>query len=252
MKTNESATKTSWRAEFGKRIQKWALISTIHGLSNLVRAQTLWRRLFWIVSLLVCLVLCSLLIASMIVDYFQFDVVAKSRTLPLDDDEYFPVVLVCNENPFLSPASQLYLKDYLREEYSLENFTSYGDIIYRLGLENTTRAFEKILYLMNSPERNRSFGYSSEDVFFEILYYGFPVNLSKIERFFDPVYGPCFRFNSGKNERGESIERMKIVSPAVELSMTILVGVSYELTDYIYESPRNGILIEVKGILLLN
>lgn len=238
------------RKEFLKRIQKWSLESTIHGLSNLVRAETVWRRLFWIVSLVVCFCLCGLLVGLMIKDYFDYDVIAKSRTLPLDDDDYFPIVLVCNENPFLSPSSQLFLKRYFRQHYSLDNVSSYEQVVDSLGgIDAASRAFSQILYYMNSPQSDQSFGYAPQDIFFEIVFNDLAVDLNNLEAFFDPKYGPCFRFNSGRNARGAAIQRKRISSPHIQLSMTVLVGVSYEIRDYIYEPPRRGILIEVKGLL---
>lgn len=231
--------------EFTKRLRKWALISTVHGLSNIARAESIrWRRYFWSFCLLVCLVLCALLVADNIGEYFKYDVVTKSRTLPQDESELFPVVSICNQNPFISAEGDRYLKEFLFKNYGLDAST-YLQAVARLGLDNTTLAFERALYSMNLP--GKSFLFPVDEFLFDIKFNGFEVNFDDLEPFFDPKYGPCFRFNSGKNAKGQKRQREKIDSQNVNLEMTVLVGVSYDLKEYLYEPFRKGILIEVKG-----
>lgn len=248
--TEEATTKNMrLKNQLLKRFNDWSLVTTIHAVPNIVRAWSaciIWRLVYWVVSLIICLVLCTILVKSNIDDYLQMDVVTKIRSLPQDGGEYFPVVSICNENPFISPQGNEYLKEYFKKKYNI-TVSKFDDVLAYLGVNMTIYEMIQIPYWMNSPNQSKSFGYSNEELFLDINYFGLDIDPSELERFFDPYYGPCVRFNSGKNSRGESIPRLPLVVSGLGITMEIFMGLSDDIREYIYEPERRGLRIEVKG-----
>jgi hypothetical protein len=65
-----------------------------------------------------------------------------------------------------------------------------------------------------------------------------------LERFFDPFYGPCFRFNSGKDANGDSIKVENAVFEGAGLEIVVFVGPPR--SNYLFEPQTRGILVEIK------
>lgn len=248
--TEEETTKVkSLREQLLIRSRKWCNHTSIHGLPNLIRANTYWRFFFWLITMTICLVLCILVVTSNIQDFLRFSVVTKARELPMAKDERFPMVSICNENPFISPAANQYLTEYFARNYAI-NVSTFDDVLGQLGPRRTSEAFEQILYSMNSPLVNSSaFGYTIDQVITTIWLYGQQWPIETLERFFDPFYGPCVRFNSGMNSSGQPIDRELLAVSGIGLNIVIFIGVSDDMRDYIYQPPNRGIRVEVKGNL---
>lgn len=247
--TEEHTTKIkSLREQLTIRSREWCIVSSIHGLSNIVRAHSYWRLFFWLIMLLVCSVLCILLVVSNILDYLRYDVITKARTLPLSQDEFFPVVSMCNENPLISPESNRFIKEFFLENYGL-NVNTYDDVLKNLDPDKAKNAYRQLLYSMNLPRDFSSFGYPVNNVIDSINFYGESYPIAELESFFDPYYGPCFRFNSGKNLTGQNVKRENLAVAGIGLDLVVFMGVTDDIRDYLYQPSNRGIRIEIKGIL---
>lgn len=250
--TEEETTKTrSLRDQLSIRCREWCLATSIHGLPNIIRSQTYWRFFFWLVSLTICLVLCVLLVASNIRDYLDYSVVTKARTLPMAADERFPVVSFCNENPFISPADNEFLRDFFRHRQGL-NVSTYDDVLAQLGPDRSESVYKEILYLMSLPDEHNltTFGYDKDDIiaFFKLMDGTDPIG--DLEKFIDPTYGPCFKFDPGSDDPkdGSAKKPRQFLTPLrFGIYTLIFLGVPNEVRDYLYQPPRRGVRIEVKG-----
>lgn len=232
-----------------RRCHEWCLISSIHGLSNLVRSLAYRRFLFWLISFTICLILCIALVVSNFLNYFSYEVVSKARNLAMSPDEYFPVVSVCNENPFTSPADNQFVRDFFRLRYNI-NVSTYGDVLDQLGPVRSQAAYQEILYLIGLPAElnltTATFGYSAQDVVAKFEFDGKPMSVDDLETFLDPNYGRCFRFNS---DASSTRRRHKMFSLGQGLRMDLFLGVSDQVHEYMYAPPRIGLHIEIKGIV---
>lgn len=255
--TEEETTKTrSLRDQLSIRWREWCLATSIHGLPNIIRAQSYWRFFFWLVSLIICLVLCVLLVVSNIRDYLDYSVVTKARTLPMAADEKFPVVSFCNENPFISPADNEYLRDFFLRRQGI-NVSTYDDVLAQLGPDRSENVYKEILYLMSLPDEHNltTFGYDKDDV---IAFFKLMDNsdvMSDLEKFIDPTYGPCFKFDpsSDDSKDGLTTKPRQFLTPLrFGVYTLIFIGVPNEVRDYLYQPPRRGVRIEVKGEIAIS
>jgi hypothetical protein len=80
---------------------KWSESSTSHGYPNIFRSPHLSIRILWSISFLTSSILCFLLVYKSTTEYFNFDVVTKVRVIE-ESPTLFPVVTICNKNPFLT------------------------------------------------------------------------------------------------------------------------------------------------------
>ena len=136
--------------------------------------------------------------------------------------------------------------DKFKKKYNI-TVSKFDDVLAYLGVNMTIYEMIQIPYWMNSPNQSKSFGYSNEELFLDINYFGLEIDPSELERFFDPYFGPCVRFNSGKNSRGESIPRLPLVVSGLGITMEIFMGLSDDIREYIFEPERRGLRVEVKG-----
>lgn len=97
-------------------VKTWALSTTTHGVQKLANAKKIYSRIFWILFILVALSLCFFVIANNIIQYLQFDVTTKIRIID-QKEVIFPVVSICNINPFITPYAEQFIRDYFSNKY---------------------------------------------------------------------------------------------------------------------------------------
>jgi hypothetical protein len=73
--------------------------SSIHGIPNIVRSQSKWSTWMWILCLIVSSSWCAFIIIKSVNDYASNKVVTNMH-LRYRNKLNFPVVTICNVNPF--------------------------------------------------------------------------------------------------------------------------------------------------------
>lgn len=223
---------------FLKATEEWLEEVTIDGVPNIIRSRkNIPSLIFWSIMFSLCLGFSVFLVFSLIDDYNQHDVLSKDRLISYNELR-FPVVTLCNENPFLSPKANEFLKVYFYEKYGV-NVSSYKEILEFLGPDQLKLNMKRALYNLMSPkfsdETRKSMGYSADDTFLTISFFDYELNKTEnLKWFFDPVYGNCYRIN---------IDFMNATQEGYGLSAEIFTGLPYEQHSYLFEPLSKGIFI---------
>lgn len=172
----------------------YGLYTSLHGLPNIVRSSHIALRVLWIIFTLASVAICFYMVYNNILGFLAYPVISKVRQVPQQIIK-FPTVTICNENPFLTENASNYVRDYFDTKFSL-NATTYSEIVANLGLNRTQTELTWLQYITNnmSFDKTSQFGYDSKDMFYELNFSGFGVNLTTdLESYYDPQYGVCFR-----------------------------------------------------------
>jgi hypothetical protein len=97
--------------------------STVIGVSNVIRSNSLIIRLAWIIIWLGSFGFCLYLVISLFISYFQFNV-RISISYKTDSDIDFPAVSVCNLNIYNYDTSNVFIQSLLTKN----NLTFLNDI----------------------------------------------------------------------------------------------------------------------------
>jgi hypothetical protein len=109
-----------------EKFWKWSDSSTSHDYPNIFRTQHNSIRVLWSISFLASFILCFLLVYKSIIEFFNFDVVTKVRVVE-ESPTLFPVVTLCNKNPFLTQQASKLIEntyfDYMNETGQLNSLS---------------------------------------------------------------------------------------------------------------------------------
>lgn len=214
----------------------WMRNSTMDGLPNIAESRkSVIRLIFWLIMFGTCLGLCIFVVTKNIKDYLEFEVTTTDRVVAKDEIP-FPVVTICNQNPFVTPEASTFIKQYIYENFQ-KNITSSQDLIDLFGSEEV---FLKEVYWflsqLTDPKYNetlkRSFGYSFDDMFPKVTFNELPIDLTnKTQWYFDPLFGNCYRFN---------LQELNEYREGYGLFFEAFIGLPYELNNYLFEPMAKG------------
>lgn len=104
--STESIFKKNMRKEIIRVIKDTALESYIHGLAKIVRSNnSIPIKITWVLCILSSIVVCFVLVALNVIDYFKFEVITKIQILQ-EIPAVFPTVTLCNYNAFTTSYSK--------------------------------------------------------------------------------------------------------------------------------------------------
>ena len=219
---------------FLKVFLKWCEELSLGGVPNIVRSRhRIPSLIYWSIMFTVCFALSIYMVVSLVQEYNEFEVVTKDRIIYYDELK-LPAVTFCNENPFLSPKANQYLKEYFYEKYGV-NVSSYKQILEYLGPDQAVKEAKIALYNLMNPNVSdtikKSIGYSAEDTFLSFSYNEEPMNVSQATQwFFDPVYGNCFKIDININT----------ILEGYGLFAEVFTGLPYDYHSYMYEPITKG------------
>ena len=229
-----------------RKFVEWSLSSTSHGYPNIFRTKNNFLRVMWAVVFVGGLITSIFFVMESIEGYLKFEVTTNIRRLNLDSID-FPAISICNTNPFVTDSGVAFLLDYFRRTYG-ENISSINDAV-KVSPDVLTE-LEMLRLQAASPSFNKtlrdSFGYSPEHMFFNcrfnsekcdfsefyryITYLSFALsniylNKQIYKRYYDPMYGNCYRINAGFNTSYDRVEVKKINQYAKDgLEMALFAG----------------------------
>lgn len=172
----------STKQKLKKKLLNWCLSTTSHGIPRIIGANSFYKRFIWLIFSLISFSLCSFMVSRAISEFSTFGVTTTIRVLP-QNKITFPIVSICNANIFVTKEANNYL------------------------VNSKDLAWKK--YITNSPNFDvnlkKSFGYNLTSMIYNC---GFRFNrceFSNFEWYFDPNYGNCFKFSSGRDMDNEEI-----------------------------------------------
>ncbi|RNA17960.1 acid-sensing ion channel 1-like [Brachionus plicatilis] len=243
--------------ELKKKIREcildWCENTTNHGFSNIVKADTILLRLFWVVILVLFSTYCFSNIVISITKFLAHEVVVSNQFVSESTAEY-PSVTFCNLNPF-DVASEPTTGEYLIEKLNQNSImpvitTTNGTFSYELVNEaaNLLKAIassDKNL----TPEQLEKLGFTINTMLISCYFDHVQCNTSAFSWFHDSQYGNCYTFNSlfdSSGQRKPSLISSK-TGPTHGLNLEIFTGAS-GIHDYYTINKGIKVAIHQRGI----
>ena len=182
--------------------------STSHGIPNIVQSKSKFLKIVWLTFSLVSTAACSYMIFKSIDNFLNFEVVTKTtlrNQLPVE----FPTVSICNRSPFITDkAKSFYEKD-------LDNISSQLK-------DDEIREYKTFLAFNLSSDEKKDLGLNLEELIYTCTFNTLNCDYDKdFTWFYDIDYGNCFKFNSGKDSSGNSIELKKSFQIGIDYGLSL-------------------------------
>jgi hypothetical protein len=191
------------RRKILKKLFKFSVETTSHGLPRIVLAKNPTHKLFWLVFWLVAIVLCTYMVISNINKYFKFEVTTKIQVVS-HETMVFPMVTVCQVTPFVAAEAVPYVTEYLQNKshfniskYFIEPYQNL--IVKSVNITEWLQLYTSVPYF-NTTLRD-SFNYWPENGF-RLFWFDkefFELKNESLPLFYHPEYGQCLRINSGRD-----------------------------------------------------
>ena len=169
--------------------------STIHGLPRVFKSKLTIVKLIWLACFVCSGCICAYASLKTIQSYFDYQVITNIQTFK-EKPAMFPAITLCNLNQFNRNKS-----------IDQINFYSFKNL----------KNFEKNYFLINdyfnyNDTVKQSIGYDLNETLIKCTINSNNCDSSEFEWIFLPFSngGNCFRFNSGKNSKGQSIDLKRI------------------------------------------
>ena len=221
------------RSRINKRFEK----SNLTVFPNIVKNKSNSIKFLWSISYILTAACSWWFIMRSITDYFNHNVVTKTLVKHEHGGLIFPIIGICNINPFTTEYSKEFISNIIADdEQNIDNL--YQSIIYANYISNETMSkFNRKLFGQNLKEFliDCKFANSKCDMELDFEYY------------YDVNYGNCYRYNSGRNMKGEKVDQKYVYSHGINnaLDLELFIGSAYENTfSFSYE---NGFVLFINN-----
>ena len=191
-----------------KIISEMALSTSVHAIPNIIRTPHRKLKIIWIIFFLISTGFCLFLVFKSITTYLEFEITTKIKYI-YEPKSVFPAITICNKNPLLTDYAKNMLRDVTKRnnltdlfdttENKIESDPTLFSIVVGLGL-----LYAKSEYL-NETEKKK-LGYSMDDMLIDCNFEVESCTSNDFVWYYDYNYGNCYRFNSGKNQKGEPVD----------------------------------------------
>lgn len=213
-----------------KRLSEWSMSTTSHGIPQIVQAKKFYVKVVWAVFLLASIALCAIMVITSVEDFLRFEVTTKIRDKTYDQLT-FPTVTICNTNPFVTEDASTFLRNVMTRRTNISSYFDDGDddFGHLVNLSDPTQ-ISSIMYLTNHPKFNqtlkRSFNYWPERLYkFRFLNIDQDVS-TNLSWYYHPLYGNCYRFNSGYDLNGNRVEVLSTGQEQFGFGVEMFIGPS--------------------------
>ena len=162
--------------------------STTHGIPHIFKRQNIFIKTFWILCTLASIGVCAWLVTKSVTDYLNYETVTKAQVID-EVPTLFPVVSICNKNPFTTDYSFNYIDEFFNdnnltdtEDNLADSYTdTYNTIRYILGV--------KLRSVNVTDEVRKKMGLQMDDMLLMCLYNGVRCTADDFYWYFDSFYG---------------------------------------------------------------
>lgn len=246
--TEPKSSSTNKKLDVLKEIfLKWSLKSTCSAYASIFKAEKFYLKLMWSISLVVSLSFCCLAVIKSILAYLDYEVITKIRLIE-ERPMIFPVVSICNLNPFITQKANEFILDYFNSNYN-QTFENLDQILDKISILNPD--FEYLMQQVADPsfpnENKKLFGHSLEQSVINCRFNRSKCNLTEFEWFYSPAYGNCFRFNSGFDKNGQKIPLKYSYSAGIEsgLNLELFIGPENKTNPLFTYWEHSGIKVNI-------
>jgi hypothetical protein len=164
--------------------------SSIHAIPNIIRNKYYLIKVVWFVCFSVSFSWCCWFMVRSINDYLTYSVTSLIE-IKYQNQLKFPIITICHLNLIKSNTLNFYIRNKLGYHPSID-------------LLSMVKVKSRELFYSNSLENL----YLNETII-DCRYNNYKCNLTNDfeDQFYDINYGQCFRFNSGKNMFGQTVDQ---------------------------------------------
>ena len=219
------------RNEIEKIIKDRFESSSVIAFSSFIRNENWIIKITWLIFLLGTAIVCGWFISRSINDYLNYGVITKTIIQNVNKIK-FPIVSICNINPFTTNYSTQTILNTFPESL-IYNYSNGYDVLAKIAFRTANDSINKALLgnRLNETIINCLFLSKTCDQYLDF------------EPYYDINHGNCFRFNSGKTMNGTSAP-FKYVFNAGQLSalyLDLFMGAAYNNENFF--SIENGFSI---------
>ena len=191
--------------EIKKLFVEWSLASTCQCYPKIFQYKNTYGILIWMVLFLVFTCLTYWFLIFGILDYFEGEVVSKIRVYN-EETLIYPVVTICNANPFTTKEAENLLSDFIMDDNLIFKIMDYQEsdpnmktfFLNALKVQNTKNYGMYKAYYLNDLKK-KELGLSMESMLRFCYLNGKWCNASDFSWVFSYTYGNCFQFDSKSN-----------------------------------------------------
>ena len=218
------------KKEIMKLIKSRLSSSSFILLPNLYRSQNDLLKIIWLTLSIISASVCGWLMSRSIMDYYNYDVVTKTE-VKYETYFKFPMITICNLNPFTTEYSNEFIRSYLN--------TSNPD--FENGFFMSYSIFKHIEKNLTDPYL---FGRRIDELIIDCSYGSIKCDLKEdFQHYYDLRLGNCYRFNSGKNMNGEKVEQKYANALSNQLNFQLWIGSAQNNNNMF--SVDNGLIIDI-------
>ena len=195
---DEDEEKVGIISDIKKELKRTGISTSLHGVPSMLLSNRKYVKTVWFIFTLISIGFCIFMIVRAITSYLQFEVVSNIRQVP-QQNIIFPSIQICNPNFLATREASTYMNEYYlkNEGVNITNLDEYFDYMNVSRFSSFSWPFtETFLPTFNMTTR-RSLGYSLEDMLLVCEFNSKPCNLSWFEWYSHPIFGNCYRFNTG-------------------------------------------------------
>ena len=104
-----------------KALLDWIQTSTSHGFPNYFRTERPINKFIWFTCTLASLVGCAVVCIQLMLTYFSFEVNSSINRF-IEIPTSFPMITICNTNPYLTKESNYFYTQQLKKVENLQHF----------------------------------------------------------------------------------------------------------------------------------
>ena len=204
------------------------LSSTSHGIPNIFRSNKTFFKVMWTILFILCFAVCCLSILVSVITYLKWDVVTSIDYIS-EIPTKFPAISLCNLNPFITDyAINLTTNIFIAQKlFSLMSLSPTIRDINVNSIINQNLIHSNLLTTSYTDDQRKQLSYPIE---YMLLYCQFSLkdcNASDFDWFYDPSYGNCFTFNSGRNSKNEKVNIMESTEPGSIRGLKLWLYIGY-------------------------
>lgn len=222
-------------------LREWSYQTTSHGLPHFMLAKKLYQKLIWLVLIALSIALCAFMISKTVNQYFGYEAVSK-LTVVEQKELIFPVISICNVNPFSSSRARRYIGDYYTSTYNLTELSTYEQLAgyIRQGVvrSDTDWLFYQTFDEQFDAKLRRVLGLSIDRMLLACSFDNEPCNASDFKWYYHPTNGNCFKFNSVPANKDVGLKKVRAEGRGLRIEM--LVGLPDTYYQFFYQKSYKG------------
>jgi hypothetical protein len=204
-KIKPKALKVSREKSYKLILREWSLASSAQCLPKIFQYDNVLVRVIFVFILLVFLCGTFLLLVRALFDYFSYDVVSQIRIYD-EATLTYPVITICDANPFTSKEAEEILKEFKIEEANLYQGFNPENLLGDPAIQSLTSKF--FLYLSYgmykafelNDEKKQKLSNSLKSSIKFCTFDNEPCEKNDFVWYFSYLYGNCFMFNSNTSQ----------------------------------------------------